>query len=338
MSPSPAALAPCPERLPRRCAARTLIGLAALCAPIPLLAADAFPSRPVRFVVPFPPGGGNDVVGRIVAARLAETLGATVIVDNRGGAGGTTGTAIVSRAAPDGHTLLINNISLAVNATLIPKLPYDTRRDLSPVSLIGRQPNVVVVPVTSPVRSLRDLLDAARSRRDPLAYGSGGVGTASHLSTEYLRLLTGIPLTHVPYKGLAPAIVDLSGGRLDFIVSTVSTALPLVKAGKLRVLAVTTRQRSGFFPEAPSMQEAGLKGYEFDTWYGLLSARATPRALIERLAAALAVSLAAPSVIDALALQGVEPSPGSPAAFAAFLDSEIAKWEKVIRASGMKAE
>jgi len=323
-----------------RCAAaRALVGLVALGLPVaPLLGAEPFPARAVRFVVPFPPGGGNDIVGRIVAARLAETLGATAIVDNRGGAGGTVGTAIVARAAPDGHTLLINNISLAVNATLIPKLPYDTRRDLAPVSLIGRQPNVVVVPAASPVRSLRDLLEAARARREPLAYGSGGVGTASHLATEYLHLLTGIALTHVPYKGLAPAIVDLSGGRLDFIVSTVSTALPLVKAGKLRVLAVTTRQRSGFFPDSPSMQEAGLKGYEFDTWYGLLTARATPRMLVDRLAAALAAALSTTAVVNALAAQGVEPAPGSPAAFASFLDAEIAKWARVIRASGMKPE
>jgi tripartite-type tricarboxylate transporter receptor subunit TctC len=302
------------------------------------VAQDAYPSRPIRFVVPFPPGGGNDIVGRIVAARLAEMLSGQIVIDNRGGAGGTIGTDIVARSAPDGHTLLINNISLAVNATLIPKLPYDTARDLEAISLIGRQPNLLVVASASPAKSVRELLEIGRAKGTPLNYGSGGVGTASHLATEYLKLMTGASLTHVPYKGLAPAIIDLSAGRLDFIISTVATALPQLKAGRLRPLAVTTATRSKSWPDVPTLDEAGLKGYAFDTWYGLMSAARTPRPIVERINRALADTLATPAVVEQLALQGVEASPSSPAAFAAYLRAEIAKWGKVIKASGATAE
>ena len=301
-------------------------------------AQGTYPSRPIRFVVPFPPGGGNDIVGRIVAHRLAEVLAGQIVVDNRGGAGGTIGTEIVARSAPDGHTLLINNISLAVNATLIPKLPYDTAKDLDAISLIGRQPNLLVVASASPAKSVRELLDAGRAKGVPLNYGSGGVGTASHLATEYMKLMTGASLTHVPYKGLAPAIIDLTAGRLDFIISTVATALPQLKAGKLRPLAVTPATRSKSWPDVPTMSEAGLKGYEFDTWYGLLSAARTPRPIVERINRSLADTLATPAVVEQLALQGVEASPSSPAAFAAYLRAEIAKWGKVIKASGATAE
>ena len=301
-------------------------------------AQGSYPSRPIRFVVPFPPGGGNDIVGRIVANRLAEVLAGPIVIDNRGGAGGTVGTEIVARSAADGHTLLINNISLAVNATLITKLPYDTATDLEPVSLIGRQPNLLVVASNSPARSVRELLELGRARGLPLNYGSGGVGTASHLSTEYMKLMTGASLTHVPYKGLAPAIIDLSAGRLDFIISTVATALPQLKAGKLRPLAVTTASRSKSWPEVPTMNEAGLKGFEFDTWYGLFSAARTPRPIVDRIARSLAETLATQAVVEQLAIQGVEASPSSPAAFAAYLRAEIAKWGKVIKASGATAE
>jgi len=300
-------------------------------------AQGTYPSRPIRFVVPFPPGGGNDIVGRIVAQRLAEVLAGQIVVDNRGGAGGTIGTEIVARSAPDGHTLLINNISLAVNATLIPKLPYDTARDLEAISLIGRQPNLLVVASASPAQSVRELLEIGRAKGVPLNYGSGGVGTASHLATEYMKLMTGASLTHVPYKGLAPAIIDLSAGRLDFIISTVATALPQLKAGKLRPLAVTTAARPKSWPDVPTMNEAGLKGYAFDTWYGLMSAARTPRPIVERINRSLDDTLRTPAVVEQLALQGVEASPSSPAEFAAYLRAEIAKWGKVIKASGASA-
>ena len=239
-------------------------------------AADQYPSRPIRFIVPFPPGGGNDIVGRIVATQLSERLGQQVVVDNRGGAGGTIGTDIVAKAPADGHTLLINNVSLAVNATLMPKLPYDTLRDLAPVGLVGRQPNVLVVHPELAARSVQELLALAKAKPGALNFGSGGTGTASHLATELLKLMTHVQLTHVPYKGLGPALTDLMGGRVEFIISTMASALPHVKAQRLRPLAVTTAGRSRFFPELPTMDEAGVKGYEFSTWYAIVAPSGTP--------------------------------------------------------------
>ncbi|HZN26932.1 MAG TPA: tripartite tricarboxylate transporter substrate binding protein [Burkholderiales bacterium] len=311
--------------------------LAAL-APTNAAAADAYPSRPIRFIVPFPPGGGNDIVGRLVAVKLGERLGQQVVVDNRGGAGGTVGTDITAKAPPDGYTLLVNNISLAVNHTLFTKLPYDTLKDLAPVSLIGRQPNVVVVHPGLPAKSMRELLDLARAKPGQLNYGSGGNGTASHLATEMLKLMTRTDIVHVPYKGLGPALTDLIGGRLEVIISTLASALPQLKAGKLRPLAVTTARRSSFFPDLPTMHEAGVKGYEFSTWYGLLVPAGTPQAIVDRLNQETRKAVGTPAVAEQFVAQGLEPAASSPHEFGAYLRSEVAKWGKVIRASGATPE
>ncbi len=306
-------------------------------APVKALAAD-YPTRPIRFIVPFPPGGGNDIVGRIVAIRLGERLGQQVVVDNRGGAGGTIGTDLAAKAPADGHTLLINNVSLAVNATLIPQLPYDTVKDLAPVSLVGRQPNVLVVHPGLPARSVGDVLALAKSRPGAVNYGSGGIGTASHLATELLKLMTATELVHVPYKGLAPVLTDLMGGRLQLIISTLASALPHVKAERMRPLAVTTARRSPFFPELPTMDEAGVKGYEFSTWYAIVTPRGTPAEVVRKLNGELAAVLQSPAVQEQFAAQGLEPTPSTPAELGAYLKSEVVKWGKVIRASGAKAE
>lgn len=300
--------------------------------------AQAYPSRPIRFIVPFPPGGGNDIVGRIVAQRLNEAFGLPVVVDNRGGAGGTIGTDITSKAPPDGHTMLVNNISLAVNATLFSRLPYDTVRDLAPVTLVGRQPNLLVVNPAVPAGSVRDLLALARAKPGQIVYGSGGIGTASHLSTELLKLMTRTDMVHVPYKGLGPALTDLMGGRVQLIISTMASALPQVRSGKLKPLAVTTAQRSAFFPELPTMAEAGVPGYEFSTWYGLLVPAGTPRAIIEKLNAETGKILRSPALKDQFAAQGLDPTPSSPAEFGAYLKSEVEKWGKVVKASGARAD
>jgi tripartite-type tricarboxylate transporter receptor subunit TctC len=300
--------------------------------------AQTYPSRPIRFIVPFPPGGGNDIVGRIVAQPLSEALGVPVVVDNRGGAGGTLGTDIAAKAPPDGHTLLVNNISLAVNATLFAKLPYDTLKDLAPVTLLGRQPNIMVVHPAVPAGSVRELLALAKAKPGSLNYGSGGMGTASHLAAELLKLMTGTEMVHVPYKGLGPALTDLLGGRVQLILSTLASALPHVKAGKLRALAVTTAQRSTFFPELPTMEEAGVAGYEFSTWYGLLVPARTPRPVIERLNAETGKLLRSAAIREPFAAQGLEATPGTPAEFAAYLRSEVEKWGRVVKASGARAE
>jgi len=301
-------------------------------------AAQNYPSRPIRFIVPFPPGGGNDIVGRIVAQKLAEGLGQSVVVDNRGGAGGTIGTDLTAKSPPDGHTMLINNISLAVNATLFTRLPYDTLKDLAPVTMVGRQPNILVVHPSVPVKSIRELLALAKAKPRQINYGSGGMGTASHLATELLKLMTQVDMVHVPYKGLGPALTDLMGGQIQLIISTMASALPQVKAGKLRPLAVTTATRSAFFPEVPTMDEAGVAGYEFNTWYGLLVPAKTPRPVIDRLNKTLASVLDSAAVKEQFSVQGLEPTPTSPQEFGAYLETEVKKWAKVIKASGARPD
>jgi tripartite-type tricarboxylate transporter receptor subunit TctC len=301
-------------------------------------AAQQYPAKTIRLIVPFPPGGGNDIVGRIVAQRLGDSFGQQVIVDNRGGAGGTLGTDLAAKAAPDGYTMLINNISLAVNATLYPRLPYDTLKDLAPVSLAGRQPNLLVVHPSVPSKSVREFLALAKARPRQINYGSGGVGTAGHLATELMMMMTRVELVHVPYKGLGPALTDLMGGHVQAAVSTLASALPHVKAGKLRALAVTTAARTSFFPEVPTLDEAGVSGYEFSTWYGLLVPAATPLAIIGRLNRETVKVLGSPALKEQFQSQGLEPATSSPEAFGAYLRSEVAKWAKVVKQSGAKVE
>jgi tripartite-type tricarboxylate transporter receptor subunit TctC len=301
-------------------------------------AAQQYPNRPIRFLVPFPPGGGNDIVGRVIAQKLSQGFNQTVVVDNRGGAGGTLGTDLLAKAPADGHTMLINNISLAVNATLVPKLQYDTLKDLTPVSIIGRQPNIVVVHPGVKAKSVKEFLDQARAQPGKINYGSGGVGTASHLATELLQLTTKTSMTHIPYKGLGPALVDLMGGRVDMIISTMASALPQLKAGKLRPLAVTTVNRSAFFPEVPTMIEAGIPGYDFTTWYALVVPAGTPGAVIARINGELAKIAAAPVVKNQFSAQGLETAHTGVEETRAYLESEVEKWGKVIRASGARPD
>jgi tripartite-type tricarboxylate transporter receptor subunit TctC len=315
-----------------------IAGLLLLAPTLPAAGAEAYPSRPVRFIVPFPPGGGNDIVGRIVAQKLNESLGVPVVVDNRGGAGGTIGTDLTAKAPPDGHTMLVNNISLAVNATLYPRLPYDTLKDLAPVSLLGRQPNMIVVHPAVPAGSVKDLVAMMRAKPGQVVYGSGGVGTAGHLATVMLMLMTKTEMTHVPYKGLGPALVDLMGGRIQMVVSTLASALPHVKSGKMKPLAVTTAKRSAFFPELPTIAEAGVPGYEFSTWYGLVLPGRTPAAIVDRLNAETVKVLGSAALKEQFAAQGLEATSSSPAEFAAYLKAEVAKWSKVVTASGAKPE
>ncbi|MDB5864990.1 MAG: hypothetical protein JWO70_2796 [Betaproteobacteria bacterium] len=319
---------------------RSIAGVPALCLFFAGFAAFAqsYPTRPIRFIVPFPPGGGNDIVGRIVGARLGEGLGQPVVIDNRGGAGGTIGTDITAKAPPDGYTVLVNNISLAVNHTLFRKLPYDTLRDLAPVGLIGRQPNVVVIHPALPAKTVRELLDRARAKPGQVTYGSGGVGTASHLAAEMLKLMTRVDLTHVPYKGLGPALTDLVGGRVDVIISTMASALPQMKAAKLRPLAVTTSLRSPFFPELPTMSEAGVKGYEFSTWYGVVAPARTSASIVDRLNSELRNTLSSSQVKEQFVAQGLEPAASTPSEFGGYLKSEIEKWGRVVKASGATPE
>src|SRR5262245_11578734 len=299
-------------------------------------AESSYPSREIRFIVPFPPGGGNDIVGRLVAGTLQETLGQPVLVENRGGTGGTTGTELVAKAAPDGYTLLINNISLAINATLFPQLPYDTLKSLQPVSLVGRQPNVLAIAPSIKAASVGEFLALARSRPDGIIYGSGGPGSSSHLAGARLQLATGIRMTHVPYKGLAQAMTDLGAGRVELVVATVSTALPHMSAGKIRALAVTSAQRTPLLPQLPTMIEAGVNDYEVSTWYMVLAPARTPRTVVTRLNAALRAIASSEDLAKQFAAQGLDPAHSAPEQAAALLKSEVEKWGPVVKATGAK--
>lgn len=312
-------------------------GTAAQPPPVAPRAGHAYPSREIRFIVPFPPGGGNDVVGRIVARKLAESFGQEVIVENRGAAGGTVGTDIVAKAAPDGYTMLINNISLAVNATLFPKLPYDTQTDLTPVSIVGHQPSVLLIHPGLDAKSVRELLDLARYKPGQVIYGSGGLGTSSHLATERLLMVSGTRMTHVPYKGLAQAVSDLTNGRVDMVMATASTALPEVARGKVRALAVTTARRSTLFPQLPTMIEAGVPGYEVSTWYALLVPARTPRQVVTRLNGELYSIASNAAVKESFAAQGLDTAHTSPEQAHAYIRSEIEKWAKVVNTSEFKS-
>ena len=284
---------------------------------------ERYPSRPVRLVVPFAPGGALDVVGRIVGHKLSEALGQPVVVDNRGGAGGTIGADIVAKAPSDGHTLLVASMGLAVNAVLYPKLPYDTLKDLAPVTMLGEQPNIVVVHPSLPVKSVGELLTLTRAKPGQISYGTGGMGSTSHLVTVLFLLAAKIDMLHVPYKGLGPAITALLGGQVQLAVSNVSTALPHVKAGKLRLLAVTTSKRFPLLPEAPTVSEAGVPGAESSGWYGMLVTAGTPRPVVSRLHAETTKILNSAALKEQFGTQGLEPIPTSPETFANLLRADI---------------
>ena len=308
------------------------------------IAADAsaqspqYPSRAIRMVVPFAPGGANDVVARIVGIRLSETLGQPVVIDNRGGAGGTLGADIVAKAPPDGHTLLVASMGLAVNAVLYAILPYDTMRDLAPVTMLGEQPNIVVVHPSLPAKSIGELLAYARARPGQISYGTGGVGSTSHLVTVLFLSAAKLDMLHVPYKGLGPAITDLLGGQVQLVVSNVSTALSHVRAGRLRVLAVTTGKRFAMFPDTPTVVEAGIPAAQSSGWYGLLVTAGTPQFIVNRLHAQTTNILNSAALKDQFSVLGLEPVPTSPAEFQKVLHADIEKWRRVIKAAGAKPE
>lgn len=295
-----------------------------------------YPSCAIRFIIPFPPGGGNDIVGRIVADEMQKSFGQEVIVENRGAAGGTIGTDMVAKAPPDGHTMLINNISLAVNATLVPKLPYDTQRDLAPVSLVGHQPSVLFVRADLEARSVRELIALLKQKPGHLIYGSGGTGTSSHLASERLLMMSGTRMTHVPYKGLNDAVNDLGKGRVDMVIATASTALPQMENPALRAIAVTTPQRSPLFPLLPTMMEAGLPGYEISTWYAVLVPGKTPQRIVALLNRELGRILRSANVKKLFAAQGLDTDHTTPEQTRAFIKAEMVRWGNVVKTADLK--
>ena len=313
---------------------------AALCAVLFGLCAHAqdYPSRPVRIVVPFAPGGPNDIIVRLVAQKLTETWGQPFLVENRPGAGGNIGTDFVAKAAPDGYTLLsVGPGSLIINP-LIGKVPYDTTRDFAPVTLMARAPNALVAHPSLPARSVKDLIALARSQPGRVNYGSGGNGSTPHLAGALFAAMAGIELTHIPYKGTAPAMADLIGGQVQIAFLGIPTVLPHVKSGKLRALAVTGRSRSLELPGVSTVDEAGVPGYELSPWYGLLAPAGVPREIVARLAAEVTKSVRAAEIRDKLAVQGAEVAGGTPEEFTAVLQADTLTWSRVIKDTGIRGE
>ena len=301
----------------------------------PLATAQEYPSKPIRFVAPFAPGGGNDLTSRIVAEGLAQSLGKPVIVDNRPGAGSIVGTEIVANAAPDGHTLLNAGISIAFNAALYRKLPFDSLRDLAPITLLADQPNVLVSHPSLPAKTFKEFIALARSAPGKLTYGSSGIGGGTHLAMELLILSLKVELVHVPYKGTGPGLSALLGNQISVIFSTYASALPHVKAGRLHAFGVSNARRAPTLPDVPTIAESGVPGYEYSTRYGLLAPARTPRAIIEKLNRAAAGVLNSQEVTQKLQAQGIDPMPSTSAEYGAYLKSETEKWTRVVRAANI---
>jgi tripartite-type tricarboxylate transporter receptor subunit TctC len=301
--------------------------------------AQTYPAKPIRFVIPFPPGGSTDLLGRLIGQQLTELTGQQVIIDNRGGAGGTIGVDHAARAAPDGYTLVLGHIgTFGVGPSLYAKLPYDPIRDFAPIGLFGGVSNLVVVHPSLPAKSLKDLIALARARPGQLNYGSAGVGSASHLQVEYFKLLTKTDLTHVPYKGTGPMVTDLVAGETQMTSTGIPGLLAMVKAGRLRPLAVASGKRLALFPDVPTTAEAGVPDFVVSTWYGPLAPAKTPPEIINRLNGELQKMLQKREVLDRLARDGVEPLGGTPEQYAAHIKSEIARWAKVLKAAGIKPQ
>jgi tripartite-type tricarboxylate transporter receptor subunit TctC len=301
----------------------------------PLLHAEEWPAKTVTLLVPFAAGGTVDIVARTVGQRLSAQTGQSFIVEDRGGAGGTIATAMAAHASPDGATLLVMHMGLAFNATLYRNLPYDTRKDLVPVALVGATPNVLVVNNALPIHSVKEFLAAARAKPGGIAFGSGGVGSAGHLPMELLKSETGIELVHVPYKGSGPAITDLLGGQIQCMLLPLPAVMPYISSGKLRAIATSGKRRSPALPDLPTLDESGVAGFDYSPWYGVFAPAGTPSAVVDRIHAAINKVLEEPEIAKQLGSQGLEVHPVSREEFAARVQSDIAKWAGIIGKLGL---
>ncbi|MFM9884515.1 MAG: Bug family tripartite tricarboxylate transporter substrate binding protein [Burkholderiales bacterium] len=312
----------------------------ALVMPVTVYAQQAsYPNRPVRVVVPFPPGGLNDVVVRVIAQKLGENLGQSVIIENRGGATGTIGSAAVAKAPADGYTLLSSgSTTAAVAPHLYSKLPYDQEKDLVAVGRIGAVSSIVLVHPSVPATTMGELIALMKAKPGTINFGSGGSGGSQHIGAELLKTLTGVQMTHVPYKGGGPAMIDLVAGQIAMMIEPMPTALPQIRAGKVKALAVTTPQRSSAVPDLPTVSEAGAPGYDLTIWLGFFAPAGTPREVIAKVNAELARVLRTPEMRDRLAQQGVDAIIDSPEEFGVYVNGELARWGRVVRDSGAKLD
>jgi tripartite-type tricarboxylate transporter receptor subunit TctC len=310
-----------------------------LCGSFDFAGADDYPTRPITLIVPFPPGGSTTVMARNVADKMSATLGQPVVVENRGGAGGTIGTRSVAKAAPDGYTILLSyTATMAIAPSMNVNAGYDPRKDFVPIGMIGFAPNVLVVHPSLPARSVAELIAYAKAAPAPVQYGSPGVGTVNHLAGEYLASETGVKLQHVPYKGNGPAMGDLLGGHIPMMFVPIPVALGNVKAGTLRGLAITTAKRSGLLPDLPTLAESGVPGFDVALRYGLMAPAGTPSAVIARLNRELNAALATGDVKQRLATEGAEALPGTPEAYAADVDADEKRWSGLVKKLGIKVE
>jgi tripartite-type tricarboxylate transporter receptor subunit TctC len=318
---------------------RQVLALPALVISLPALAQSAYPSKPITVLVPFAAGGTTDILGRLVARHLAARLGGTVLVDNKPGAGGGIGAAMVAKAVGDGHTLLMGTIGThAINQYLYKKLAYDPFKDFAPISLVAMVPNVLVVHPSLPVKSVKDLIVHAKANPDKLTYASAGNGTSIHLCGAMFEQMAQVAMQHVPYRGSAPAIADLLGGQTSCMFDNLPSAMPHIKSGGLRAIAITTARRSATLPELPSIAESGVPGYDASSWFGLWAPASTPAALVARLNAEVNAILSQADVKQVLKEQGAEAAPDTPEQFAAFIQAEAGKWAKVVKAANVQLD
>jgi tripartite-type tricarboxylate transporter receptor subunit TctC len=322
---------------PARTVAACICAIALLVAAHAL--AQAYPSRPIRFIVPFPPGGSTDIYARILGPRLADALRQQVVIDNRPGAGGALGADLAAKAAPDGYTIWLGQTNnLAIGPAMRAKNSYDPVRDFAPITLLMKAPQVLVVNAGSPIASIKELIAAAKSKPGALTYASAGIGSSGHICGELFNQMAGIDITHVPYKGASPAMIDLRGGRVTYLATSLASAAQSVKNGTIKAIATTGLTRARLMPDVPTVIESGVPGFEVDSWHGMLAPAKVPRDIIARLNREFVSILDKPEVRDALLAEGGDITPGTPEEFAAFLKSEVLKWAKVVKAAGISAE
>ncbi|MEO8279674.1 MAG: tripartite tricarboxylate transporter substrate binding protein [Ideonella sp.] len=313
-------------------------GVVAAVLPMHVFAQGAWPNRPIKLVVPFAPGGSNDNIARVLADKLSARLGQTVLVENKGGAGGTLGTDFVAKSVPDGYTLLFASTSLTTNAASGKKLPYDPVKDLEPIGQVGAGYFAVVVSNETKITTLKEFLDLARAKPGTITYGSAGIGGINHLGTELLASAAKVKLLHVPYKGIGPAFSDLMGGRLQMLLPSLASVVPHIRAGKMRALAVTGAQRSPLAPELPTVAEAGVPGFKLEVWWGLLGPAQLPPAIVKRVNEELNAVISTPEVSELLAREGAVAQPGTPGDFRSLIGTDLTRWSQLIKDANIQTE
>lgn len=302
------------------------------------VAQPSYPSKPIRIISPFAPGGGNDNLCRLLAPKLTESLKQQIIVENRPGANGIIGTEAAARAAPDGYTIVLIPSGHAVNASLHRKLPYDSIRDFTPITLVGSSPLVLALHPSVPAKSVKELIALARARPEQLTYGSAGIGSSGHLGGALFETLTGTKMVHVPYKGMGIAVADLMGGQVSLVFGTSLSVVPHARSGRLRALATTGAQRSPALPDLPTVAEAGVPGYEAGLWYGFVGPARLPAEIVRRLNTEIVATLRLPDVRGRLASQGIDPTPSTPEEFGRLMVSDLERWAKVVQRAGIRVE